>query len=101
MSRIKQSSWIPHHFEQIAANSTAATISSTAQLARLLLITVENQDARMRFDSTAPVASTGILLKTGQLPFVYDGYNGAPLKFVSSVTTAADITIASFTLPNS
>ena len=99
--RIKQASWIPLHIEKLtSANSTAVTISATAQEGRLLLISVETNDARLRFDSTAPQTSTGILIKKDLQPFVYEGYNGAAIKFIKAAGGTSIITIASFTLPS-
>lgn len=96
MSRIRLASWVPASFEQITANSTSQSITSTGQAARVLFITVETQDVRMRFDSTAPTINTGILIKKDLNPFIYEGYNGAALKFVSLSATDSDVTIAGF-----
>jgi len=102
MSRVKLSAWIPSAIQRLTANSTAVAVSSTTiQPTRLLMISVETNAVRMRFDSTAPTTNTGILIQKDQQPFIYEGYNGAPLKFVVDAGGTAFVTVAGFTLPNS
>ncbi|MHC4744884.1 MAG: hypothetical protein ACYS8Z_23460 [Planctomycetota bacterium] len=76
-------SYLPVAFQTISlADSTALALNSTMQTsAQVLDISVETNNARYRFDSTAPTVNTGVVLWAGNT-YRWEGYNGgSTLKF--------------------
>lgn len=70
-------------FQQIdLADSTAVSLNSTMQAARVLRVTVETNPARYRDDGTVPALTTGVLLPTGSV-IVFDGFTSATIANVS------------------
>jgi len=83
---------IPSNFETIAlANGTSVAVglNSTSRQCDAFHISVETNDVRYRFDSTAPTATTGILVQK-DTDFWFKGLRQsdlANLKFISSTGT--------------
>jgi len=67
----------PTSFEKITcSNSTAQTLNSTSQGCSVLDISIETQDVRYRFDSTAATLTTGVLMQADTL-YRWEGLDGA------------------------
>lgn len=81
---------VPVAFQEMTlSNSTAVSLNSTVQAqASVLDVSVETNDVRYRMDGTDPTLTTGILLSTGNGPYRFEGYNGAPLAFQRTTGTA-------------
>ena len=81
------------------ANSTALGLNSTMRGARVLLISVETNDARMRADGTNPALTTGVLLTKALAPMRFEGFNGTSgLKF-QRTTGVSKVSIMGFKHP--
>lgn len=80
---------VPVAFQEMTlSNSTAVSLNSTVQAqASVLDVSVETNDVRYRMDGN-PTLNTGILLSTGNGPYRFEGYNGAPLAFQRTTGTA-------------
>lgn len=84
MARTIPRGLLPQGFQRLALNTTGQALNSTVKLAKVLDISVETQNARYRSDATAPTATTGVLLVSGQR-YRLEGYNGTSnLKFVAA-----------------
>jgi hypothetical protein len=83
-------------FQRIATNSTATGLNSTVAAGQAFLISVETQSIRLRFDSTAPTANTGILLIAANSPFWIDGVKGSTVK-IARATAGAIVNVQSWT----
>ena len=81
------------------ANSTALGLNSTVQAtgASAFLLSVETQNARVRFDSTAPTLSTGVLLVKDK-EYLFEGVDASSIKFQRTTGTCA-ISVQAFTRP--
>lgn len=81
----------PLGYKQIADVSASAGFSTIPDGVQLALITAEGQSVRWRDDGTAPTASVGMLLTTGQTI----AYNGPvhKLRFIE-VTAGAKVNAA-------
>lgn len=75
-------------FQRIATNSTATSLNSTVAAGQSFLISVETQSIRLRFDSTAPTANTGILVLAANSPIWLDGIKGSTVKIARAVAGA-------------
>lgn len=77
--RVAQAGLIPLQFEKLTcSNSTAQTLNSTSQGASVLHLSVETQDVRYRFDSTAATLTTGVLLQA-DTAYEWQGLDGGSL----------------------
>lgn len=86
---------IPHSFGVLDVSS-ATSLTSTVQPADKLLISVATQNIRMRADGTAPTATTGILMTTGNSPYWLDNFNKtSDLQFIE-VTGTAEVMVHGF-----
>lgn len=87
-------------FQTGALNSTAVALTSTirANKPSALFVSVETAGARLRADSTAPAASTGVLLTSTGSPYWFDAYdNSATFNLVGALSTAGVYSIQAFT----
>ena len=84
-------------FQRIVLNSTATALNSTAGAGSAFWLSVETQNARVRFDGTSPTANTGTLLLTANSPYYFEGvFNAASkMKFVA-VTGSPVLQVNSF-----
>jgi hypothetical protein len=69
------------------SNSTAVGLNTTCIAAKVLHISVETQDVRYRADATAPTLTTGVLLQSDQMTWLFD-VPTATLKFQRSTGTS-------------
>ena len=81
------------------SNSTALGINSTVQAtgANAFMFSVETNNARVRFDSTAPALTTGILIVKDN-DYLFEGIDVTQLKF-QRVTGTCKVSIQAFTRP--
>lgn len=82
--------------QRIALTSTATALNSTCQLGHAFMVSVETQSVRVRFDSTAPTTSTGILLTAANSPYYWEGVDGTKPKFIR-VTSGAILNVQAWT----
>lgn len=91
--RIAFGGMVPAGFQRIVTNSTAVALNSTVRAAATVLdITVDTQSVRYRADGTAPTATTGILLASGQT-YRLDGFNGTSVLKFARVAAGAIINV--------
>lgn len=76
------------------SNSTAVGLNTTCSKARSIIFSVETNDARVRFDSTAPALTTGVLFQSDDT-YAIEGYDLANIKFQRSTGTCK-ITLAAW-----
>jgi hypothetical protein len=74
-------------------NGTAIGLNSTLRAARVLLISVETNAARMRADGTAPALTTGVLFPKDVAPVRFEGYNGTALLKFQRTTGVSKVSI--------
>ncbi len=95
MSRMTPDGLIHTGFQRIVTNSTATALNSTCQQGQALLLSVETQSIRVRFDSTAPTANTGVLLTAANSPYFWDTVKGSSLK-IARATVGAIVNVEAF-----
>jgi len=88
MSRVTPAGLIHAGFQRIATNSTATGLNTTCALAQALWLSVETQSVRVRFDSTAPTANTGILFTAANSPYFFESIDGSTLKIARAAAGA-------------
>lgn len=93
--RVVDGALIPIGTETVNLNSTAQSLSSTAQVADALHVSVENADARYWAGST-PTQSAGVLLSSGVDHHFYGHNIKSQMKFVSVNSTASKLSVQSF-----
>ena len=80
--------------QRIEHNATAP-ISSTLADASLLIFSVNNTAVRFTMGGTTTV-NTGILIKSSDPPFVFDGYDGGSANYLFAVIGTAQVSISGF-----
>lgn len=73
-------------YQQITSLSAATALTVPAGAARAV-IQCETQNVRWRDDGTSPDATTGMLMKTTDQPYLYEGQL-ARLKFIEATANA-------------
>ena len=79
---------------RIAKDDTGA-ISANLADASLLVISVNNTSVRFSMGGT-PTASTGILIKSSDPPFIFDGYDGGATNYLYADGGTAQVSISGF-----
>ena len=79
---------------RIAKDATGAISSSLAD-ASLLIFSPNNTSVRFSMGGT-PTTNTGILIKSSDPPFVFDGYNGGSTNYMFAVGGTAQVSISGF-----
>jgi prepilin-type processing-associated H-X9-DG protein len=78
----------------VAKDSTGA-ISSTLADASVLIFSVNNTNVRFSMGGT-PTASTGILIKSSDPPFRFEGYDGGSTNYLFADGGTAQVSISGF-----
>ena len=96
-------SWIPCGYQQITSltAATALTVPTTGAAAAsgslVAVIVCEAQNVRWRDDGTAPSATVGMLMQTGDPPLEYSG-DLAALQFIQA-TASAKLNVSYYRVP--
>lgn len=79
---------------RIAKDSTGALSSSLAD-ASLLIFSVNSTSVRFSMGGT-PTASTGILIKSSDPPFRFEGYDGGSTNYLHAIGGTAQVSVSGF-----
>ena len=82
-------------FRHLIAKNTTGAINAGLADASLLIFSPNNTSVRFSMGGD-PTASTGILIKSSDPPFFFDGYNGDATNYMFAVGGTAEVSISGF-----